>query len=162
MSETVSNLTLRPAHPGDDRFLLEVYAEVRADELALTQWSAAQRDAFVKMQFDAQRDHYRLHHPEQQLEVIEHDGASIGRLWLARKEREIRILDLTIISSHRGRGLGTRLLAGLIEEATRTGKQLTIYVESYNRSTGLFHRLGFVKTGESGFSHLLSWRNQTS
>jgi ribosomal protein S18 acetylase RimI-like enzyme len=162
MSETESNLRLRPARTEDDAFLLSVYADTRAEELALTQWSDDQRAAFVKMQFDAQRDHYSHHHPEQALEVIELGDKAIGRLWLARKTNEIRILDLTIIPSHRSCGFGTRLLSDLIDEASRTGKELTIYVESYNRSIGLFHRLGFVKTGESGYSHLLSWRKQAS
>jgi ribosomal protein S18 acetylase RimI-like enzyme len=162
MSGPESNLVLRAARPEDEAFLLDVYASTRADELALTQWTTTQRDAFLRMQFEAQREHYSQHHPEHELAVVELAGAPIGRLWVARKEREIRILDLTIIPSHRSRGLGTRLLEEHMSEASGAGKELTIYVESYNRSIGLFHRLGFLKAGESGFSHLLSWKKQPS
>jgi ribosomal protein S18 acetylase RimI-like enzyme len=162
MTGSESNLMLRAARPEDDAFLLDVYASTRADELALTQWTTTQRDAFLRMQFEAQRQHYGQQHPEQELAVVELAGSPIGRLWVARKKSEIRILDLTIIPSHRSRGVGTRLLENLMSEASGAGKELTIYVESYNRSIGLFHRLGFLKTGESGFSHLLSWKKQSS
>jgi ribosomal protein S18 acetylase RimI-like enzyme len=162
MSGTESDPVLRAARPDDDTFLLDVYASTRADELALTPWTTTQRDAFLRMQFEAQRQHYSQQHPEQELAVVELAGSPIGRLWVARKKTEIRILDLTIVPSHRGRGVGTRLLEDLMSEASGAGKELTIYVEGYNRSIGLFHRLGFLKTGESGFSHLLSWKKQSS
>jgi len=40
------------------------------------------------------------------------------------------------------------------------GSRYAAYVESYNRSRGLFERLGFVKSGEQGYSYLLEWRPQ--
>ena len=46
-------------------------------------------------------------------------------------------------------------------EAGRAGLPLNIYVESYNRSRGLFERLGFRKVDrpeDDGVNYLLEWR----
>jgi hypothetical protein len=45
-----------------------------------------------------------------------------------------------------------------MEESARAGKAVSIYVESFNRSLGLFQRLGFKKTEESGALWLMEWR----
>ena len=42
----------------------------------------------------------------------------------------------------------------LMKEAGSAGKPLRIYVESFNRSLGLFERLGFARAAEHGI-HLL-------
>ena len=46
-------IALRPIRPDDRSFLLAVYASTREPELAAVPWDAAQKAAFVEMQFDA-------------------------------------------------------------------------------------------------------------
>jgi ribosomal protein S18 acetylase RimI-like enzyme len=152
-------VTLRPAVPDDEAFLLKVYASVRADELARVPWSEAQREAFVKMQFDAQQLHYRAHNPEATHDIILLGGQPAGRLYVARREREIRILDITVLPEYRNRGIGTPLIKELMVEAAKAGKPLNVYVESFNPSLRLFGRLGFVKTEEADeVNWLMEWR----
>ena len=151
-------VTFRPAASDDEAFLLAVYGSTRADELALTNWDEAQRDAFLKMQFSAQQSHYREHYPEGEHYVILVDGHPAGRLYVANIPDQIRIMDITILPEHRGAGLGTPIIRELMAEAATVGKPLRIYVESFNPSRSLFERLGFVKAGESGYSYLLEWR----
>jgi GNAT superfamily N-acetyltransferase len=152
-------VTLRAVTAGDDPFLLKVYASVRADELAQVSWSEEQREAFVKMQFEAQQLHYRTHNPAASHDIILLGDRPIGRLYVARRDSEIRILDITILPEHRGRGRGTALLKDLMSEAARAGLPLTIYVESFNRSHKLFERLGFTKIEDDGVLHLMEWRS---
>lgn len=152
------SVTLRAVAGGDEAFLLKVYASVRADELAQVPWSEAQREAFIKMQFDAQQLHYQTHNPAATHDLILLNERPIGRLYVARREGEVRILDITILPEHRNRGIGTSLLKTLMTEAVRAGKPLTIYVESYNPSYRLFERLGFKKIEETDeVNHLLEW-----
>lgn len=158
MSNDDKAVTLRAVTEQDEAFLLEVYASTRADELALTQWDEAQREVFLRMQFAAQLSHYRTHYPDGEHLVILLGGNPIGRVYVARLEGEIRILDITILPRDRNVGTGTAILNDLMAEASRVGKPLRIHVESYNRSRRLFERLGFVKSGESGYSDLLEWR----
>lgn len=152
-------VTLRAVAADDEAFLLKAYGSIRADELAQVPWSEAQREAFLKMQFDAQQLHYKTHNPEATHDIILLDAHAIGRLYVARRDEEIRVLDLTILPEYRNRGIGTSLLKNLMTESVRAGKPLTIYVESYNPSYRLFKRLGFNKIEEDdGVNHLLEWR----
>ena len=153
-----SNLTLRPVGPEDDEFLLEVYASTRAAEMALVPWTDEQREAFVRWQFAAQQQHYAKHYPEARHDIILSDGRRVGRLFVARLDHEIRIVDITVVPVERNAGIGSHLLKDLLEEADRTGKKTTIYVEDFNPSLGLFKRLGFAPTEQNGV-YLLLERN---
>jgi ribosomal protein S18 acetylase RimI-like enzyme len=157
-AEQTMSVTLRAVAAGDEEFLLKVYASIRADELAQVPWSEAQREAFIKMQFDAQQLHYKTHNPNATHDIILLDERPAGRLYVARREDEVRILDITVLPEYRNRGIGTPLIEELMREAARAGKPLNIYVESFNRSLRLFERLGFVKTEEDGVNLLMEWR----
>src|ERR1700709_669972 len=91
-------------------FLARLYASTRAEELAVTDWSDAQKAAFLQSQFDAQHAHYRKHYSRSDFFVIEHAGKAVGRLYLARWKAEHRIVDIALLPEHRGKGLGSALL----------------------------------------------------
>ena len=150
--------TFRAATADDTPFLIAVYGSTRMEELALTNWDQAQRDAFLKMQCDAQLSHYRQHYPEGEQLIILVNGAAVGRLYIANIAEEIRILDITVLPQNRNAGIGTPIIRELMAEASVIGKPLRIYVESFNRSLRLFERLGFVKASEAGYSYLMEWR----
>ncbi len=154
--------TVRRVNTDDEPFLLAVYESTRAQELALTNWDEAQRDAFLKMQFSAQQSHYREHYPGGEHYVILVNEDAVGRLYIADIEKEVRILDITILTHHRNAGIGTQIIRELMSEAAAIGKPVRIYVESFNPSIGLFERLGFMKSDESGYSYLMEWRAEAA
>lgn len=156
--EQLAIYTLRPVQEADEELLLELYASTRTDEMALVPWDAAQKLAFVQMQFRAQQKHYQAYFPRAAHEMIEVEEQPVGRLYVDRRETEIRILDVTLLPQARGHGIGTQILLDLMKEADHRNQSCSIYVESFNRSLGLFQRLGFVKTEESGTSWLMEWR----
>ena len=86
------------------------------------------------------------------------DDKPVGRLYVDRREREIRILDITLLPEYRGAGLGTPLIQELLTEAEAAGKTLTIYVEFFGRSRRLFERLGFTPIEGDGYNALMAWR----
>ena len=141
---------LRPTGADDRDFLLRVYASAREEELRVVDWSDEQKAAFVQQQFDAQDAYYREHYDPATFDVIEVDGEPAGRLYVARWEDEIRIIDITLLPEHRGRGIGTALLRALLEEAAEAGKRLSIHVEVNNPARRLYERLGFVPVEERG------------
>jgi ribosomal protein S18 acetylase RimI-like enzyme len=147
--------SLRPSGPDDRDFLLRVYASTREEELRLVDWSDEQKDAFVRMQFEAQDAYYREHYEPATFDVIEANGEPAGRLYVARWEDEIRIVDLALLPEYRSRGIGTALLNDLLEEGARTGKRVSIHVEMNNPARRLYERLGFVESGEHGVYRLL-------
>ncbi|MDT4968618.1 MAG: hypothetical protein QOJ64_3355 [Acidobacteriota bacterium] len=150
---------LRPVTPDDEPFLLRVYASIRADELAQVPWSDAQREAFIVSQFAAQQLHYREHNPGATHHLVLVDEEPVGRLYVARREAEIRILDITVLPEHRSRGIGTPLIKELMAEAQSSGKPLNIWVESFNPSLRLFERLGFEQVDSDGVNCLVEWRD---
>jgi ribosomal protein S18 acetylase RimI-like enzyme len=134
-----------------------VYGSTRLDELALTAWDESQRDAFVKAQFSAQLQHYLANFPEAQHHIILSDDQPVGRLYIAKSDREIRILDITVLPEHRNEGIGTTILLEILNESEKTGIPVHIYVESFNRSLRLFERLGFRRADISGIHFLMEW-----
>ncbi len=158
MDKESKTVALRPAQPQDEVFLAAVYASTREDELAMTPWDAAQREAFVKFQFEAQQQFYQTEYPQAQHQVILLGDERAGRLYVDRRAGEIRILDLTLLPQHRGRGIGSPLIEQLKGEAAGAGKPLTISLENFNRSRRLFERLGFAPVSENGFHILYEWK----
>jgi ribosomal protein S18 acetylase RimI-like enzyme len=150
-------LSLRPITPEDVSFLAGVYASTRAEELAVTGWSDEEKAVFCRRQFDAQSAHYRENYPGASLQIIERDGISIGRLYVAHWEREIRIMDIALLPEFRGAGIGTELLRDLQEEARSAGKSLTIHVERFNLALQLYQRLGFQQVEDKGVYLLMRW-----
>jgi ribosomal protein S18 acetylase RimI-like enzyme len=157
----VEKVALRPVGDADRAFLAHVYATTRADELAVLPWSDEQKAAFLAQQFEAQDAHYRRHYSGATLDVIEVDGEPAGRLYVHRGPREIRIVDVALTPPYRGRGLGTRLLRGLIAEAEESGRSLSIHVEIHNPARRLYERLGFRPAGDGDGVYLLMERAPT-
>src|SRR5205814_7139129 len=108
---------LRPSGAEDRDFLLRVYASTREEELRLVDWSDEQKAVFVQQQFAAQDAYYREHYDPATFDVIEVDGEPAGRLYVARREDEIRIMDIALLPEYRGRGIGTALIRALLDEA---------------------------------------------
>jgi RimJ/RimL family protein N-acetyltransferase len=153
----IKQITLRPVTPADKSLLLELYASTRADEMALLPWSNEQKQAFVLTQFNAQQQHYQKTYPGANHNIILFDDRMVGRLYVARLETEIRIVDITLHPRDRNRGIGSNLLRSLLGDALGCGKLLRIYVESFNPSLRLFERLGFSRSEEQGIHILMEW-----
>jgi len=156
-SPVASTITLRPVAPDDYDFLIEVYGSTRAEEMALVPWTNEQRDAFIRSQFNAQQDHYLKTYPGASHDIILSNGRPVGRLYVARLDQEIRIIDITLIPAERNVGIGSYLIKQLLDDANQTGKVTRIYVEEFNPSLRLFQRLGFSPSEQHGFHLLLQW-----
>jgi ribosomal protein S18 acetylase RimI-like enzyme len=143
-------LELRPAEEDDWAFLERVYASTRTEELASVPWSPEQKAAFLTQQFGAQRAHYERHYADADTHVILVDGEPAGRLMVWRSRDEILIVDIALLPAHRSRGIGSRLLAPLIQEANAGQIPLSIHVEHTNPALRLYQRLGFEQVGDDG------------
>jgi len=150
-------LTLRPARADDQAFLYQVYASTREDEMQQTGWDEAQKDEFLRMQFDAQHIYYHEQFPDAEYDLILSNNKPVGRLYVHRRDDEIRIVDIALLPEHRRDGIGSTLLKELITEASRSGKPIQIHVEKFNPALGLYKRMGFVETGDTGVYLLMTW-----
>lgn len=155
---TPGQVVLRPITTDDREFLYRLYASTREEELRAVDWSDAQKEAFLRMQFDAQHHAYTTNYPGAELSVILVNDAPAGRLYLHQRDDEIRVVDVALMPAHRGRGLGGKLLRQVQQRAQALGLAVRIHVEIYNPAQRLYARLGFAKVGESGVYHLLEWK----
>ena len=138
-------------------FLARVYASTRAEELAATDWSDQRKAAFLEEQFRAQHAHYQQYYPNADWLVTMRDGEDIGRLYIERWPSQHRIIDITLLPAHRGRGYGEALLRDLMDEATACGKAVSIHVEKFNPAMRLYCRLGFKAEEDKGVYDLMRW-----
>jgi ribosomal protein S18 acetylase RimI-like enzyme len=150
-------ITLRPITAKDEAFLSQVYASTRADEMALLDWSETEKAAFLQMQFEAQHSYYMEHFNQASFDLILLNGEPVGRLYLDRREDEIRIIDIALLTEHRRQGIGGRLLKEILAEGETTGLPVRIHVERYNPALHLYYRLGFQQIGDEGVYYLMEW-----
>jgi ribosomal protein S18 acetylase RimI-like enzyme len=143
-------MMLRQVEPRDRDFLFRVYASTRIEELAVVPWDDAQKDAFLRAQFEAQDRWYRENYAQATYEVIVVDGEPAGRLYLHRGDTEIRIVDVALLPEHRGHGVGSSVLRDVLAEADAAGKRVTIHVERLNPALRLYERLGFSVAEDKG------------
>ncbi|HEV3458593.1 MAG TPA: GNAT family N-acetyltransferase [Thermoanaerobaculia bacterium] len=152
-----ASVACRAVSPGDEELLYRIYASTRFEELAPVPWTAAQKEAFLRMQFRAQSVDYAANFPDAAFQVILVDGAPAGRLYVDRRGDELRIVDIALLPEHRGTGIGGALLRGLLAEAAAAGKAVRIHVEQMNPALRLYERLGFRRTGGDGVYFLMEW-----
>jgi GNAT superfamily N-acetyltransferase len=123
--------------------------------MAVLDLDEAWKEAFLTQQFEAQHHHYQHNYPGARLDLILDGEQPVGRLYVARWEKEIRIMDIALLPEHRNGGIGSFLLGELLHEASVVGKILSIHVERYNPALRLYQRLGFRIDEDKGVYLLL-------
>ena len=156
-STTIAGVTLRPIRSDDEAFLLRVYGSTRADELSQLDWDNAQKDAFVRMQFDAQHRYYSAQFPGARFDIIEMGDQPVGRFYVDRREAEIRVIDIALLPEYQKMGIGGVLMQELLNEAAKTHKRVSLHVEQFNPAMRLYKRLGFAHIRDEGIYQLMEW-----
>lgn len=153
---------LRPSLPEDQDFLFRLYASTREQELRVFGWTAAQQEAFLRMQFNAQQQWYAATYSTAENQIIEKDHEPIGRMIVQREPDTWRLLDISLLPEYRGQGIGGDLVRDLIKECGAAGAVLQLQVLNTNPAQRLYTRLGFIKTGEDQIYTQMELRPQTT
>src|SRR5215471_15361006 len=140
--------SLRPAEPSDRVFLRTLYDGTRAAELAQFPWDAAQKEAFLKMQFEAQQNWYATAYPAAEHSLILLDERPAGRWMVQRDSDSILLVDIALLEEHRGKGIGGELIERLIAEGKSQRLPVRLQVQWTNQGAlKLYRRLGFTMAG---------------
>ncbi len=150
-------LVFRSIDAKDQEFLFRVYASTRQEELAVLDWDPASKEAFLRMQFNAQHQYYREQFSQAAFWVIEKDGCPVGRLYLDQNDAELRVIDIALLPEYRGRGWGTALLEDVMAAAQQSGRPVRIHVERFNPALSLYERLGFRILEDKGVYYFMEW-----
>lgn len=153
-----NELSLEPASAADEAFLLSLYADVRAPEMAFLPLPEAQKGLFLQSQFHAQEAQYRSAYPDADFLIICQGGTQIGRFSLVREQTRIHAIDLAVLSDWRGQGIGTAVFQQLLDEAKEKGVPVTLSVAMGNPAIRLYERLGFTLEEEQPPYQTMKWR----
>lgn len=151
-------LHLRLATGHDQAFLQAVYADSRWAELSVTGWDDTQKHTFLEMQFRAQDTHYRAHYHGAAFFVVLEQDLPIGRIYLNDTPNELRVMDIALLTEHRGRGFGRALMHAVLEHARVAGQAVTLHVEHDNPARSWYERLGFQGLEDRGVYLFMQWR----
>lgn len=86
----------------------------------------------------------------EKIQVILHDGKSVGRLRVVRSPSSIYVGGIQLLPAFRGMGIGTALFNDLIAEANR--EHIPIELEVYDTNSNamkFYKKLGFVESGKT-------------
>jgi ribosomal protein S18 acetylase RimI-like enzyme len=150
--------TLRPSTPDDRPLLKSIYFSTRQKEVSGLGWGPEQTFAFLNQQFEAQDLHYRTYFPDCEFQIVEIENQGAGRLYLDRREDELRIVDIALLPEYRGQGVGERIMQGILDEATGKNLPVRIHVEEGNPAIHLYSRLDFKHVGTEGIHHLMEFK----
>ena len=137
----MTGMALRQATPADSEFCFQLHKAAMGSYItAIWGWDEQVQRDFHTRAFDPGR-----------WQIITADGADIGMLDVDYRPGEIYLARIEIHPGHQGRGVGTRLISALIDEARRRGQDLVLEVLAINqRAYDLYHRLGMNDEASHG------------
>lgn len=145
MPHALPNLSVavRAETADDVAFSAALYALTREAELAVLDWSAEAKQSFCRQQFDAQHSHYRQHYRRAQFLIIEQDAQPVGRVYFEQTAKELRLMEITLLTAARNRGIGGAIGSVLLRHAHAAGIPMGLHVEPFNPARRLYERHGF-------------------
>lgn len=111
-------------------------------------WGLAQQDAFLRMQFMAQQVGYRARYPDARFSIIRCGDLPVGSMIVAREPEAITLVDISLLSEHRRKGIGRRLLDELLSESAKKKSPVRLSVRRDNPAVKLYSRAGFSVVAE--------------
>jgi GNAT superfamily N-acetyltransferase len=150
-------VTTRPMTDDDSMLLFELYASNRADELSRTGWATPQQRSFFRMQALDQERYFQRHYDHLDRRTICINGFSAGRLLVDRPSHAITIVDLALLPAFRGRGVGSLLIRGLLEEAAEQDVPVHVELPKGTDVLTTCERLGFRYADDLGDRWHLVW-----
>jgi ribosomal protein S18 acetylase RimI-like enzyme len=147
-----------PISDSDMPFLFEVYASTRQETLEKLGWTLAAANELLTMQFELQHRYYTACYPNASFCKVLVKGRDAGRLIVDDGEKEMRIVDLSLLEAFRNRGVGTMMMRSIMEESKGRARPITLYVERGSPAMRFYRRLGFERISETD-THLFLRRS---
>jgi ribosomal protein S18 acetylase RimI-like enzyme len=140
---------VRLAAPADAPFLRDLHKSARAADFAAAGLPRAALDMLLEQQYRAQTAGYAAQFPDAGSLIILHRDEPVGRLMLLAGDAGWHVIDILLLPSARGQGIGTDVLEAIARAATEAGAhKVTLSVLFSNAGARrLYARLGFAETG---------------
>lgn len=135
-----ASYTLRDRTPEDDAFLVRAHhAGLRPSiEAAFGPWDAAVQDRFAA-------EWLARGTPR----IVLVDGEPAGYLETEDRPTQVYVSNIVLLPAFQSRGIGTRILQDVIEDANARSLPVQLQVFKVNPARELYERLGFKQIGET-------------
>ena len=95
-----------------------------------------------------QQNHFKQHFQPEANQIIVLNAHEIGRVEVDYNEDGVHIGNIQILPNNQSRGVGSRVILHIIQEAQRQEHPVTLQVLKVNPARRFYERLGFVVEGE--------------
>ena len=135
------NLSLRPARPADYEFAKRLYIQTMRWAIErLFGWDQVKVDATFKEQFLVE-----------EVRIIVLDDEEVGWLQAAERDGPLFLKQIYIDPVFQRRGIDTRIMSMLFDEARQRAQAVTLGVIKFNPALALYQRFGFRVTHEDEY-----------
>lgn len=142
---------VRAIRAGDEPVARRLFHASRAADFTALPGGDAAVQAIVDLQFAAHTSMLATRFPDAFHGVITVGHADAGRIVTNSGPAGIRVVDIAVFPEFQGRGVGTRVLTALLDEADDLGFDVELSVWDLNeRAIALYSRLGFRSIGIAG------------
>ena len=142
----------------DEAFLYEIFASTRHQEVDSWGWSAEQKGLFLEMQWRAQQASYHQQFPGASHSIIAVGEQYVGRLLTEELSDYHHLIDISILPSYQGKGIGTFLITQLQQKAREENKPVILQVFHTNPAKNLYERLGFQISSADEIYLKMTWQ----
>jgi GNAT superfamily N-acetyltransferase len=137
----------RALRHGDLPWLATLYASTREEELRPVPWPESSKQQFLMQQFIAQHRHYLDTYRNAHYLAILWDGQPVGRFYIDEDGTDDLIVDISLMPSWRGRGIGAAVIGCQLQASAARGRGVALHVMQHNHGARrLYERLGFAAT----------------
>lgn len=130
----------------------------READLGQAPLSAAGRLELMTQQWRMQEAAYARQFPDAARVIIEVDGRPAGRITVADRTDEIRLVQIALLPDFRGHGIGGSMLGAVLAGARRRGVPVRLHVWNDSDAMGFYQRLGFKVLRSDPLGNWLEWR----
>lgn len=159
-SKIANALWLVPTTEVHQAFLRRVFIESRK---ALWQGSALDAtwiDQLLEDQYSLHQLSYGADAKDCYSYIIAAKGQWVGRLLVRADNRELHLIDITLLPDHQNQGIGSHVLRYLQQQVSARGQLLTLNTDVTNRAYQWYLRCGFTITQQSGIDYAMVWNGQ--
>jgi GNAT superfamily N-acetyltransferase len=143
-------ITKRQATEADYEFVRSVHHAAYRDvvELQYGRWDEVEQDRLFDAQWVADAH-----------EIVFSDSIECGYCRIEYMNDHILVRELVIDPRFQGRGIGTRIMLGVFDEAAAGGVPVRLQTQLVNRAANLYRRLGFRECDRTSTHILMEWRS---
>ena len=138
-------LTFRPATEFDIPFLLDLRQQTMNEHLA-----AAGMDPSEDEQLD------RILTSFDSAQIVRQHGIPMGLIKVLRQPMQWELIQIQLLPRFQKQGIGSQLMARLVQEARAMGVALKLSVLKTNPARRLYERMGFVVIAETTHAYAMA------